>query len=192
MNSVLALIFAFSSAAEAAPTQTLSVRPARLIWPTLDARYESALGDQGAWFVDGMAGRYNPVLLRVVNGILNQEGSTYTVKGTNFGVGGGYTYHFKDFTRGWGVGAIADVERFALSIDGEGDSSGVALTMLSAGAQGGWKRAWDSGFTLGFQAQLKYGRALGVKGTGNIEGELSSASESGLVTDFATYLGWSF
>ena len=192
MNSVVALILAISSAAEAAPTQTLSVRPARLIWPTLDARYEAALGDQGAWFVDGVAGRYNPLLLRVVNGILTDEGSTYTIRGTNFGVGGGYTYHFKRFDRGWGVGGIANVDRFSLGLQGESSDYGVAFTMLGAGVQGGWKRAWDSGFTLGVQLQVLYTHAVGLKATGDIEGELSAASEGGPGTDFATYLGWSF
>jgi hypothetical protein len=192
MNSVLAFIFATSSAAEAAPTQTLSVRPGRLLWPTLDARCEAALGEQGAWFVDGVAGRYNPLLLRVVNAILVDEGSTSTIVGTNFGVGGGYTYHFKRFDRGWGVGGVANVDRFALGIEGESGDYGVSFTMLSAGAQGGWKRAWDSGFTLGVQAQLTYGYALGLKVTGDLEGDLSAASNGGLGTELATYLGWSF
>jgi hypothetical protein len=201
--NLLVFLFALPAAANAAPdrSKTLSLRPARLFWPALDCRFEAAAGASSAWFVDGAAGRFNPVRLTWDTAFAeSQDEADLSFRGTTYELGGGYSYYFNDFGRGWSVGGAAKIQQSNLEMTRYGVDYEVGLTKILIGALGGWKRTWDRGFTLGVQSQLRYGYPVSVRdGTPSSKGTaLDGVGQdtgiwvSAVGLDLATYLGWSF
>jgi hypothetical protein len=172
---------------------SVTVRPMRLLWPALDARYETRVGEKGGAYGEVVAGRYNPLGLRVLSALAaGGSGGEVDLKGTTFGLGGGYHYFFKDFSRGWYVGGGARFDRVNMSLEYDGESADVTANAITVAPHIGWKVVGKSGFTFSTELGGGYQYATGTGETTIEGGDLNATPESGFVLTGSMNLGWSF
>lgn len=172
---------------------SVTVRPMRLIWPALDARYESRVGEKGGAYGEVLAGRYNPLGLRILSGLASAgSGGEVELGGTTFGVGGGYHYFFKDFSRGWYVGGGARFDRAQISLKYDGESADLTTNAITVAPHIGWKVVGKSGFTFSTELGGGYQYATGSGESSIDDADLNVTPESGFVLTGSMNLGWSF
>ncbi len=173
-------------------SQGVTVRPMRLIWPAVDARYERKVGAQGGAFGEVVAGRYNPLLLRLGTALLDEgTDGEVDIKAYMFGLGAGYNHYFNDYSRGWYLGGKARFDRISVQVASEGIDGAGVTNALTVAPHLGWKVVGASGFTFSVEAGAGYLAALG----GNVEvaGESERTTpESGLTFTGGVNMGWSF
>jgi len=197
MLSTLALAAALAAPAQATEIEhTALLNPFAVFWPAVDGRYETKLADnQGAY---GMvtAGKYNPLLLRLLNTLLTAASDDQVSIDANvYGVGGGYNYYFKGYENGWYAGGNGRFSRTAVTLELGNSSSTIAANALSLVPVVGNKRTWKSGFTM--QSEIGYGYTMilgGVKTTGDdISTDAStSGTEGGTGLSLSFLLGYSY
>jgi len=161
-------------------TQSLTVAPFKLIEPRAHLEYERSLSDTTGFTVGATFGKYNPLVMRIINAL----GVDYSV--SNIGVNAAFNYHFKHFNRGWFVSGGLWYDNFSAKLEGE-DAGG--WSTLKVGPTFGYKIAAESGFTFAFDAGFGYGLSLGSDVD---DDEVSAGSSGGLAYLGSTSIGWSF
>ena len=145
---LLLSVAALPARAEEAPAadfnRSVVVSPFKVFEPRLHAEYEDKLSDKTSYTVGVTYGKFNMLLLRLINAASESLGGEELVI-NNLGFNGAYNYYFKDFNRGWYTGIALEYDSFTASY---GDESSAPADVLEIGPTIGWKIAGQGGFTF--------------------------------------------
>jgi hypothetical protein len=157
--------------------RTLSVAAVRLTNPMVLLDYEQALSDKTSFSVGAGYGRYNNLLLRLLNDIGGDFDVALRIR--QLSANGSYNYYFKGFNRGWYTGGTLEYDHYmprVEGLDGVADDIEGSYSTLKVGPHIGYKIATQKGFTFSWDTGLAYqfGDLGGLALVGNLN------------------LGWSF
>jgi len=135
------------------------------------------------------AGRYNPLLVRFVDMVLEDNGVQFQIN--TYGGGAGANYYFKGFDRGWYCGGLLEYgfSTYSVKVDGDGVEGRLQTVLLTPNV--GYKYIGATGFTFGWELGVGYQGTFGNKVTvGSATAE--APADSGLRVTSSLFLGWSF
>ena len=139
--------------------RSVTVSPLKLMEPRVHVEYENKLSDQTSFTLGATYGRYNNIVLRIVNAASESLGGE-ELRIDNVGGNGAFNYYFKNFNRGWYTGGAVEFDKFTATV-GETEAGG--FSALEIGPTIGWKRCTEGGFTFSFDWGVGYAAVFGVE-----------------------------
>jgi len=178
-------LFSTNAAASEPVDQTVTLTALRAASLIADVEYEHRIGERGGVAGRASIGGSKPLSYRLANAISGMN--LFDFGGMTAGVGAGYDFYTKEYTRGFYLGANVGVDYYNV----QSQIADFQVGRFSITPHIGWRVIAPSGFTFAMELGGGYAAVVGGDNT-PLGSELFGFYTSNIDIDTGLHFGWSF